>query len=158
MAELHPVVSLLIARMESHPEEFQGPMSRWGNMTLEVREFATGADLAAFNSALSKVSLDVLHERVMDELLNGDARRAEEKERAEKERSAHMAKLYSQQQALQQMQAYNSKQQYANAANTLSPLLGTTTSTAISATDALRLGDQTVDAGLIKSIKSKLGL
>ena len=92
--EPHPVVALLLARMESNPEEFvvddstlkgatrrltlpYPAVSRWNDAVYKIRECASKEDLELFNSALSKVVLDKVYADVMDELLNGDERRAQ---------------------------------------------------------------------------------
>lgn len=82
--DLHPVVQMLIARMDSHPEEFEGTYAgRWSLFIEELRAVATGDNLAVFEEHYAKVCLDKLHDRVLDELLNGDTRRAQmEAERA----------------------------------------------------------------------------
>lgn len=82
--EPHEVVKLLLARMESHPEEFEGGMSnrhtRWRRALEDVFSNLTGEEAKPLKSALSKIRLDEIHKNVMEELLNGDERRAMEKE------------------------------------------------------------------------------
>ena len=76
--DMHEVVTLLLARMESHPEEFARGMSRWGRMLEGVLTHCSEEERAILNAGLRSIRLGQLHEDVMDELLNGPERRAEE--------------------------------------------------------------------------------
>lgn len=91
---IHPVVRLLVARMESHPEEFyfdsywSGPHpqpmpeeDRWHTIMENVRGWASAEELKLLN----KPFLDAAHRAALDELLNGPERRAEEARRREEE-------------------------------------------------------------------------
>lgn len=78
--ELHPVVQLLLARMKSHPEEFQAGMNRWDWILHKVQDNGTEAELEALNEALRPIRLDEAHEQMMDELCNGDERRRKSNE------------------------------------------------------------------------------
>lgn len=85
MDEPHDVVKLLLARMESHPEEFRvggKPYSdRWDEHVSGIQAFGNAVDTAALDAKLRDIRLGEIHERVMDELLNGpDKRRREEEE------------------------------------------------------------------------------
>jgi hypothetical protein len=88
--EPHEVVKLLLARMESHPEEFSltSPSyhDRWYNHLNEIHAHGNEADKAALTEKLRDIRLAKIHEQVMDELLNGDDRRAQEKEEEAYER------------------------------------------------------------------------
>lgn len=85
--ELHPVVTLLLKRMESHPEEFgTGPTNRWGWMLNDVLSNCSTEEAEAINKGLRPIRLQEIHESVMDELLNGDERRRREMEEAEYEK------------------------------------------------------------------------
>jgi hypothetical protein len=118
--EVHPVVRLLLERMKSHPEEFE-PMRydenieaddaryRWGRIIEEVQEFGSDADAEALECALRDIRLGRAHEWALDELLNGEERRAQvrrEREEQEKQRFALMQQAYAQAQkpALQSYQ------------------------------------------------------
>jgi hypothetical protein len=104
MAELHPVTSLLLARMESHPEEFEAEYPpRWHSILARMLTAAPEEDKAAISVAHSKVLMDRLHRDAMDELLNGDARRA-----AENNAVLDSARMQPQLQA--QMQQYQNAQ------------------------------------------------
>jgi hypothetical protein len=106
--EVHPVVELLIARTESHPEEFRDDYlmsevrptvgsGRWFRVIHAIRDHGLKQDAEALNVALSKIRMQQIYEWMMDELINGEDRRREEEE--DKKR------LWLQQQQLHQ-QAY----------------------------------------------------
>jgi hypothetical protein len=89
--EIHPVVELLIARMDSHPEEFRDDYlmsevrasissGRWLRATQAIQDHGSKRDVEALNAALSKIYMQYIHDWVMDELFNGDDRRREEEE------------------------------------------------------------------------------
>lgn len=78
MSELHPVVELLVARMETNPEEFERGMSRWNWMLEGVMTNCSEEERAALHAGLRPIRLQQLHEDVLDELLNGPERRAQE--------------------------------------------------------------------------------
>lgn len=88
--EVHPVVRLMLARMETHPEEFtecaesSSPeyfSGRWGPTIMAIRKYGTKADQDAFFPTYNRLRMDAQHEDTMDELCNGEARR----EQAERE-------------------------------------------------------------------------
>jgi hypothetical protein len=94
MSEPHDVVKLLLARMESHPEEFKvatGP-ERWGAPLDMIQDYGSEADKAALNAKLRDIVMGEAHEDVMDELLNGPERRRKEEEEREYERNLIMQK------------------------------------------------------------------
>jgi hypothetical protein len=106
--DIHPVVELLIARMESHPEEFKDDYlmsevrptvgsGRWLHATQAIQDHGSKRDVEALNAALSKIYMQHIHDWVMDELFNGEGRRREEEERKKQ--------LWLQQQQIRQ-QAY----------------------------------------------------
>jgi hypothetical protein len=106
--DIHPVVKLLIARMESHPEEFKDDYlmsevrptagsGRWLHATQAIQDHGSKRDVEALNAALSKIYMQYIHDWVMDELFNGEDRRREEEERKKQ--------LWQQQQQMHQ-QAY----------------------------------------------------
>jgi len=92
--ELHDVVKLLLARMESHPEEFGGDLvangsleARWWHVIREIREYGTKAEREAVDAAMRKIKLQHAHELMMDELCNGEERRRKQREEDEYERT-----------------------------------------------------------------------
>lgn len=86
----HDVVKLLLARMESHPEEFrvaEAPFhDRWYEHVNAINAYGNEADKAALNAKLRDIRMAETHERVMDELLNGPDKRRKEAEEHEYER------------------------------------------------------------------------
>jgi hypothetical protein len=107
--EPHEVVKLLVARMESHPEEFSSDKERfsdrWERYISDIEAFGNEADKAALNAKLRDIWMDKIHEKVMDELLNGEDRRRKEAE--DREYELHIAHAARQQQTLaQQQKAY----------------------------------------------------
>jgi hypothetical protein len=89
--EVHPVVELLIARMESHPEEFRDDYlmsevrasissERWLRAIHAIRDHGLKQDVEALNVALSKIRMQQIYEWTVDELINGDDRRRAEEE------------------------------------------------------------------------------
>ena len=106
--EPHEVVTLLLKRMESHPEEFRigdGPFhDRWYDHVNGIHAYGSEADKAAMAAGLRKIRLAEIHEKVMDELLNGDERRRKAKEEAEYELNLSKSLLLTKQQQMQQAQ------------------------------------------------------
>ena len=85
--ELHDVVKLLLARMESNPDEFVADLAaedsrehRWWQVIREVRESGTKEEKDAIQAGLRKIKLQRAHEIMMDELCNGDERRRKEQQ------------------------------------------------------------------------------
>ena len=103
----HDVVKLLLARMESHPEEFrlkQGRNhSRWFDHINAVNSYGNEVDKAALNAKLRDLRLSEIHEQVMDELCNGPERRRMEVEEHEYERHLAQAVRHGQQITTKQM-------------------------------------------------------
>lgn len=166
--DTHPVIRLLIARMESHPEEFRPHVGRWASFVEEVRDTAEGADLDTFNAAYSKLLLTHLHERVMDELLNGEQRRAEEQRKREEAKQLEMRQYQMQQAQMAQAQhLYGSSQQNSlsglGLAQSQSLMLGTGGNEAmrINPNGEIRLGGpggEVLDANILRKMKRKLGV
>jgi hypothetical protein len=99
--EPHEVVKLLLARMESHPEEFRvadAPFhDRWYDHINGVHAYGNEADKAAIAAKLRDIRLDEIHERVMDEMLNGEDRRRKHAEDTAYERHLAQAMQHTQQ-------------------------------------------------------------
>lgn len=80
MSEYHDVVKLLLARIESHPEEFTGIdmtreqdrlyTSRWGGLITRFWHTLTSEEQAALNNALVTANRNNFHSEVMKELLD----------------------------------------------------------------------------------------
>jgi hypothetical protein len=143
--DIHPVVKLLIARMESHPEEFKDNYlmsevrptvgsGRWLHATQAIQDHGSKRDVEALNAALSKIYMQHIHDWVMDELFNGESRRREEEERKKQ--------LWLKQQQLHQ-QAYQASPHLQSG----TALLGTA-----AATTGLQLGEDS----LMQQIRKRL--
>jgi hypothetical protein len=174
---IHPVVELLAARMESHPEEFpvqpngQLPiMGRWAPWLAQAEHLMNDAERTLLYTKAKETIFQRIHEEVLDELMNGPERRAEEKRKRDEETQRHIAHAAAQQRAAQQSalsQYQNAMGQYRQAQATgivgKSPSgiwvdeyaqLGNTTTQSTK----LQLGSETIDEGLIKKIKGALGI
>jgi hypothetical protein len=106
MTEPHEAVKLLLARMESHPEEFRikepSYHDRWYNHMSAINTHGSEADKAALAAKVRDIRMAEVHEEVMDELLNGEDRRRKEEEEAEYERK--LAAIVAKQQIMQNTQ------------------------------------------------------
>lgn len=102
--EPHDVVKLLLARMESHPEEFKLERtkypSRWADILINIAEYGTAADNALLDVAIYKIRMSEVHEQVMEELCNGPERRRKETEEHEYERNLAKSLQHMKQQQL----------------------------------------------------------
>lgn len=79
-SELHPVVQLLLGRMKSHPEEFEHKnFGRWQYALEVIQEHGSAEEVAALDEAMRVIRLEEAHVWALDELCNGEERRAEEK-------------------------------------------------------------------------------
>jgi hypothetical protein len=157
--EVHPVVELLIARTESHPEEFRDDYlmsevrptvgsGRWFRVIHAIRDHGLKQDVEALNVALSKIRMQQIYEWMMDELINGEDRRREEEE--DKKR------LWLQQQQLHQ-QAYQQSPHIRAGTQNLSQL-GSYQQSAMLGPAQLRLGEETLSESMIQQIRKKLSI
>jgi hypothetical protein len=106
MTEPHDAVKLLLARMESHPEEFRfkegAYHDRWYNHISAINSYGNEADKAAIAAKTRDIRMAEVHEQVMDELCNGPENRRKEEEEAEYERK--LAAMAAKQQILKNTQ------------------------------------------------------
>jgi antitoxin component HigA of HigAB toxin-antitoxin module len=159
--KLHPVVELMLARMESHPEEFRdehmlakgeliADYGRWYLALRAIKDNGSEQDIEALNEALGAIRMEQVYEWALDELLNGEARRAKEKaDREYYKQQAYKQQAYKQQAYAQQTPGY------------LGTLAGTNTAVGASTTSmatSLQIGNETINEGLIKNIKKVLGI
>lgn len=114
--EFHAVVKLLLARMESHPEEFGGELieedsreDRWWQVIRYVSDYGTEEEQKAIQAGLRKVKLDKAHEIMMDELLNGEERRRKFQEEQEYEEKL-LQQMRQQQMTMAQQQLVSKHQ------------------------------------------------
>ena len=155
---IHPVVELLVARMESHPEEFDPNRGgRWAEWLEQLIPLVTEEERVILRGPM----MQGIYEEVLDELLNGEERRAQ----AQRERDLAMQQM---------MGARHAKSLYAQAmrAGGLQGIgIGTATPSQpltiqSSGKEALRIGSggelqigtETLDESLISNIRKKLGL
>jgi hypothetical protein len=101
-AELHPLVQLMLARIESHPQEFEYISQRWTAALDATETYAKEEERKLIREAIAKVRLDEAHREAMDELLNGDEQRRKVEEEAEYEK-----RLIAQQRQKLAMQQYS---------------------------------------------------
>jgi hypothetical protein len=155
---LHPVVDLMLARMKSNPEEFADRYGgRWSDTLMQITDCGSDAEIEAIREGTRSIILDRAHAQAMDELLNGDERRAKA------ERNLMAANRTAQ--AVAQLNASANLSQYQNAIG-----LGTQTSSQslvintagqeamrITANGNLNIGGETLDAGMLKKIKQIIG-
>lgn len=130
--ELHPLTKFLIERLGSHPEEFsvsskieyvnnqltQLPSSakdisgRWGRAVSALFNYGSEKDKSEFKKVYNKTRMDKAHEDAMDELFNGEERRAEEKRLKNEAAKKQAAAAHAQAQNLQnQIDYYNQQAQ-----------------------------------------------
>jgi hypothetical protein len=85
--EPHDAVKLLIARMESHPEEFRfkegAYHDRWYNHISAINSYGNDADKAAIAAKTRDIRMAEVHEQIMEELCNGPENRRKEEEEVE---------------------------------------------------------------------------
>ena len=155
---VHEVVKLLLGRMESHPEEFAAGSSRWGWMIENVMEHCSKEEAEAIKEGLRPIRMQEIHEYVMDELRNGEERRAQEQRERDLEAQRLMGRV--------QAKAYANLSQYQNAIGigTATPSQPLTLQSSgkeplrIGSGGELQIGGQTLDESLISNIRRKLGL
>lgn len=169
---IHPVVELLAARMESHPEEFRiydnstlAIGGRWETWISQIRPFMNEAEHRLLFNKSKEAFLQRVHEEVLDELMNGEERRAQEKRERDLEMQRLMAQAqqntlrpgqYAQVQSLSTLQGMG----IGNVAPS-QPLViqsGGKEAMRIQANGDIQIGNETLDEGMLKQIKRKLGL
>ena len=163
--KVHPLVELVLARIESHPEEFKAfsgpenilrPAIRWDDAIYTINNHGSKADKDALNAKLDAMRMEEAHARMLDELLNGEERRRKEREEYEEERKRY---------ALQQQQAYQQNLSTAIGLGNTTPSTPLTISTA--GNEALRIdsgGNMRIsnrvahNPGVVAALKKALGL
>jgi hypothetical protein len=74
--ELHPVIQLLLKRMESHPEEFECKgYGRWQYALEIIENYGSTEDVAVLRDAMRSIRLEEAHVWALEELCNGEERR-----------------------------------------------------------------------------------
>ena len=64
---IHPGVQLILARMNSHPDEFANDI-RWANKYQPYKAHWNGTEKRLFANKLREIRMQVMHEAVMKEL------------------------------------------------------------------------------------------
>jgi len=75
--EPHPAVKLLLARMESNPEEFSAYENRWREVMHKVMTYCIEEEKALLNDKLRSIVLNDAHEEIMRELLGAEDKEPE---------------------------------------------------------------------------------
>jgi hypothetical protein len=155
--KVHPLVELLVARAKSHPEEFDQQRDtvndRWWRVIDTISRNGTDADRALMSSTIGRIAMDKAHEWALDELLNGEERRAEEqrvREEMEKRYAAQAKSAAISQQA--QLYGQASQNSYHNALGSMA------VSNQAAAHTSLNIGGETLTASMVQQIKKALGV
>ena len=187
--ELHPAVELLLMRMKTQPEDFvfkpephpaDNRVSVVTGLYNDALSFASAHEARLLQAANNKIHLDVVHHRLMEELLSGDDRRAAEKGKRDVE--ANMLAMKQTAMATAQNPQYPQYQQYANMGLLGNPTTGgspygaaqralndyqqallgvggiNTTVLNPMNMGKVNMGGEKSDASIIKNVKRKLGL
>lgn len=65
--EVHPGVELLLARMDSHPEEFEADV-RWARHYQQYKTHWNATEKHLLSTKLREIRMRVMHEKIMEEL------------------------------------------------------------------------------------------
>lgn len=65
---IHPGVELLLARMDSHPEEFATDI-RWANKYQPYKSHWNSTEKKLFSTKMRAIRMQAMHENLMKELL-----------------------------------------------------------------------------------------
>lgn len=176
--EIHPAVELLLARMDSHPEEFVSDnLPVYGSRADVLRKLVhnvldnvEGPQVLPIKEKLDQLYLDMYHKELMDELLSGDDKRAQEAATQEAaKQQAYAAQLQSYPAHLRQSLAQTMQQGLAGSSpsgyggggggggaslpvNT-SPYSNTITGMKA---NSIMIDDQVLDASMVKRMKRML--
>ena len=66
--EIHPAVALLLARMDSHPQEFLGD-TLWGPKYQHFKSLWNSTEKKLFTSKIREIRMGRMHEVLMEALL-----------------------------------------------------------------------------------------
>jgi hypothetical protein len=144
-------VEILLARMESNPEEFNGEINRWGDLLQYYKTYLNPDDANALNEGINKTIQQRFTEKVMEELL--DPKSLELEDVIKQYRATGISSVG---QTLAQSMA-QSKAMSMGATLTSNGGTGTTGTTwANTATNTLTIGNQTLDQETIEHMKAHL--
>jgi len=65
---MHPAIELILARMESNPEEFMSTRDRWGDIITELNKYTTEEERRLVFEKMRSIRLDAVHKQIMQEL------------------------------------------------------------------------------------------
>ena len=65
---MHPAIELILARMESNPEEFMNTKDRWGDIITELNKYTTEEERRLVFEKMRSIRLDAVHKQIMQEL------------------------------------------------------------------------------------------
>ena len=144
--ELHPAVKLLLARMDSHPEEFAGRGNyRWESIYSDINHVASQSEKQAMKAKLREIKMGAIHKRMMEQLLTEDTE-AEEHEYERRVLTALQLQQQAQSAALQNsMPLHNYQNAYPPAGSYLQLPSGS-------------FGKPMTGIGLVEKIKTGLGI
>jgi hypothetical protein len=63
-------VKILLERMETHPEEFNGEINKWGNLLQYYKAYLDPEDANALNEGINKLLQQKFTEKVLEELVD----------------------------------------------------------------------------------------
>ena len=169
---IHPVIELLVKRMESHPTEFDFTThpgghiqfaGRWDNFIGRLGHYMTEAERNLIYAAKRKAVFEKVHEEIVDELFNGDDRRAkQEQERADRAGQTFMQQqMYAQSQLQGQLGQLGQLQphtlnSYLNAANVAPQTTYNSATNAYSYAGQTFTSEAAADSGLLDRIRKGL--
>lgn len=66
---MHPAIELILARMESNPEEFKDSVrSRWNSIIIDLHDSCSEEEWNIVDTKIKAVRLDAVHQAIMQEL------------------------------------------------------------------------------------------
>jgi len=72
-SNVHPAVRLMLARMDSNPEEFRPRGFRWEVLLRAMLDASSAEERVLLTAAINRFSMDDVHEKIMSELLKGSS-------------------------------------------------------------------------------------
>lgn len=159
-------IEILLARMESNPDEFMGVNNKWVNLMDSYEDHMVEEDRKALYAKYSALHMDKFTEHVMKKLLEEQGDRKAEIDMYAQQVRSKLQNMAAQQNAAAQSQLYNAAQNQAGSLTGLG-LLGSVTVPAsayahstMSIQDSnqtathLQLGKQTLTERTLKKLKA----
>lgn len=148
-------IEILLARMESNPDEFMGINNKWSNLIESNEEYMTDEDRKALFGKLHELRMDKFTEHVMKRLL---AEQEEKNEEFGQYASAAQARAQAQNMAAQQQYYINAQNQALTGLTSMA--LGSVTAPSYEIQGAnqvstqVRVGKQTLTDKTLKKLKA----